>query len=110
MWGGDFDGGEVGKEESLVEGMHGVEEGGHEELVASVVDLVADGDVTEFGSLVRGVISELGMVTETEIPVPAKAVRISGLESKILTLSMEVCVLRNWATWSGGGRLSATVP
>ena len=39
--------------------------------------------------------------------VLAKALRISGLASKILTRSMVVWVLRKLATWEGGGTLLA---
>ena len=37
----------------------------------------------------------------------AKALRMSGLASKILTRSMAVWILGKLATWEGGGRLLA---
>lgn len=61
-------------------------------------------------SFVRLGISPLGMVIVKEMLVLAKALMMSGLASKILTLSMLVWVLRKLATWAGGGRLSARVP
>jgi len=52
----------------------------------------------------------LGTVMVTSMPVLAKACRISGLASKILTLLIVVDLDRNFATLEGGGRLLATVP
>ena len=62
------------------------------------------------GSLASDGTSPFPTVTVTEMLVLAKAFRMSGLASKILTRSMLVWVLRKLATWEGGGRLLATVP
>lgn len=61
------------------------------------------------GSVKDGM-SPLGTVTDTRMFVLANAFMMVVLTSKILTLSMFVCVLRKCATWEGGGRLSPSVP
>lgn len=54
--------------------------------------------------------SPLPTVTVTEMPVLARALRMSGFVSKIFTRSMVVWDFRKVATVVDGGRLSAMVP
>uniref|UniRef100_A0A0V0GLX1 Putative ovule protein n=1 Tax=Solanum chacoense TaxID=4108 RepID=A0A0V0GLX1_SOLCH len=55
-------------------------------------------------------IRSLGTFTVTEMPVRANAFKISRLASKSLTRRIKVESRRKLATWTGGGRSSATVP
>ena len=62
------------------------------------------------GSSATARTSPFSMVIVIEILVLAKALRMSGLASKILMQSMMVWVSRKWVTWENGRRLLAAIP